>query len=195
MAILDTKTKYYYKIDFDECFIKGEYIIPNFEIYKSEEERIKEKERAPKINDALLKMRKDSDYYYKLMMAVMSKYDLADMSLYLEEDGMTIKREEYPEAYEFQRKHFIIENLFQILVQPVYFKRTETYPAELRKFSDSEYATMEEYGIKKEWLDDYIKIIDKASTTVGRYSENDNINIEYYYNKLKPVMVNEIIDC
>ena len=54
---------------------------------------------------------------------------------------------------------------------------------------------MGQYGIDKNWLTDYVVIIDKPSTTVGTYQAGETISTEYYYNKLKPKMINEYKDC
>ena len=54
MAIVEKSTNNYYKIDFDNCMIKGLSVIVAFSTYLSTEDRNKEKERRPLITASLM---------------------------------------------------------------------------------------------------------------------------------------------
>jgi hypothetical protein len=53
MAILEKSTDNYYKIDFDECMVKGTAVIVAFSTYKTTADREKEKARRPLLNEFL----------------------------------------------------------------------------------------------------------------------------------------------
>src|SRR5574344_1973359 len=77
MAIVEKSTNNYYKIDFDNCMIKGLSVIVAFSTYLSTEDRNKEKERRPLITAFLNAVQQTVGTKYEQLMGMVAEYGIS----------------------------------------------------------------------------------------------------------------------
>ena len=102
MALLEIATKQYYKINFDECNVRGRRVFVNFSNYASEDERQKEKERSGAIASFFQKLRESLQKQLEAMFAKTEELGVKpEDTLSKTEEGM-VDAERFPELRKMQ---------------------------------------------------------------------------------------------
>lgn len=189
MAILELDTNNYYKIDFEECMIKGNSVIVAFSNYATTKDREKEKTRRPLFTAFINNMQEKIGGIYDELI-------FASKELGLEPEQMTdengnIDKENYPELRLKQDEMNALESMIESIYDKFYKRGNQ-------KFQPIEYSvnkeTLENYGYDESWVTDPICLNLSAQIYCGEY-KGEEINYEFYYNRLKTHMNENIKDC
>lgn len=188
MAILEKSTNNYYKIDFDECMIKGTSVIVAFSTYQTTEDREKEKARRPQLSEFLSNVQQRQTNLYNELISGCEALGKTPQEI-VDSNGVIL------EAYtELKAKQAEMNNL-ECMPQAV-FERFYQYGDNILpqiQYSVSK-ELLEGYGYNESWITDPIRLTTKAQIYCGEYS-GETIGYEFYYNKLKERMNDSIEDC
>jgi hypothetical protein len=192
MAILEKETGHYYKILYDECMIKGNAVIVAFEIYSGVQERTKEQARAEPWKKYANAMQERIDALYKKLIEEIEKRGLGPTDVISKTEENKVDRELYPDLRAIQDEMNLLE-ITQDSTSARFYKMTagENQAAEV---SPDGLEAVEQYGFDGAWLGDPVLIAGKAQIYVGDY-EGEPITHEFYYNRLKKHMSENIEDC
>lgn len=189
MAILEKSTNNYYKIDFDNCMIKGLSVIVAFSTYLSTEDRNKEKERRPLITAFLNAVQQTVGPKYEQLMGMVAEYGISAESD-IDEAGL-IKESVNAEARALQIEIDNLSNMPNQIYEHCY-RYGDNEPAEINWVVSKE--KLMEYGFDVEWIKDPIRLSAVAQIYCDEYA-GEPITHEFYYNRLKTRMSQEVEDC
>ncbi len=184
MAILENETQNYYKIHFDECMIKGYGIYVVCSAYKTTADREKEKTRESLIVAFLNKIQDRIHELYQSILLELSSLGKQPNEI-MDEQGQIL--EEYPNLLAMQREMNMLEPYPHKLASLFYVNNTD----EENDLQGIDFETLKQYGFMEEWLSDPINIQIKFEVYCGEYN-GEAINHEFYYNKLKTTMSENI---
>ena len=188
MAILEKSTNNYYKIDFDECMIKGTSVIVAFSTYQTTEDREKEKARRPLFNEFLTTVQQRLTTLYNELISGCEALGKSAEEI-VGEDGVIL--EAYPELKAKQAEMNALEAMPQAVFERFYQYGDNIFPQ--IKYSVSK-ELLEGYGFNESWITDPIRLTTKAQIYCGEYN-GERISYEFYYNRLKERMNDSIEDC
>ncbi|NCA68470.1 MAG: hypothetical protein EOM87_10490 [Clostridia bacterium] len=188
MAILERSTNNYYKIDFDECMIKGTSIIVAFSTYKTTEDREKEKARRPFLNEFLNNVQQRLTTLYNELISGCEALGKNPEEI-IDSNGVIL--EAYPELRAKQAEMNALESMQQAVFVRFYQYGDNILPQ--IEYSVSK-KLLEGYGYNESWITDPIRLTTKAQIYCGEYN-GETIGYEFYYNKLKERMNDSIEDC
>jgi hypothetical protein len=188
MAILEKSTNNYYKIDFDECMIKGTAVIVAFSTYQTTEDREKEKDRRPLLNVFLNNVQQRLSTLYEELISGCETLGKRAEEI-VDSEGVIL--DVYPELKSKQAEMNALESMPQAV-----FERFCQYGDNL--LPQIEYTVSKEllegYGFDESWITDPIRLTTKAQIYCGEYN-GEAIGYEFYYNRLKERMNDSIEDC
>lgn len=188
MAILEKSTSNYYKIEFDECMIKGTAVIVSFSTYQTLEEREKEKLRRPLLNAFLSKVQQRLTVLHNELIEGCKALGNQPQEI-VGEDG--IIRDEYPELKAKQAEMNSLEPMPLAVFERFYQYGDAIFP-------EIEYTVSKEllvgYGYDENWIKEPIRLTTKAQLYCGEYN-GETISHSLYYNRLKERMNDSIEDC
>ena len=190
MAIIENETKMYYKINFDECAIKGLQVMVNFSIYHSKSDRDKEKMRLEPITRFAEQLRGKAQSLYEKFVGKIEEQNIADVA---NENGV-IDKVRYPELYALQEQSTFYNDFVQFLYEN--FVVFEDGPSENKPTFDYDAHLQEliEMGFQQVWLEDPILFNSSGTINCGVY-QNEPITPEFFYNRLKERMSENIQNC
>lgn len=219
MAVLDNKTQGYYKIDFENCSVRGRKVFVNFAEYETAAERDKEKERAEKWAKFQRELRKKIDGDYKTLLAAAS--DVAantvterqskvvavkEVSAYLKalpaeeqalaaalnmsEDGM-IDKTAFPELRAVQEEMHELEEYERLIPNALYSYNGQHSAVTVPKKVE---AQLKGLGFDTAWVSDPVRITGSAEVYAGEYND-EHIDHEFFYARLKTAMPKDVSDC
>lgn len=219
MAILDNKNCNYYKIDFDNCSVRGRKVFVTFTIYESAAEREKEKDRLPKWPKYHQALREKLDTAYKALLSSATGelekapkkekavlLQVKEVSPYLqslpeEEQALAqfmkisadgkIDKVMHPELRAMQDAMDDLQPYEGLLQNSIYAYGDQHNKMEIPANIEKQ---LEELGFDPAWVTDPIKLSGKAEVCVGDYND-EHIDHEFYYNRLKAAMPGDIADC
>lgn len=188
MAILEKSTDNYYKIDFDECMVKGTAVIVAFSTYKTTADREKEKARRPLLNKFLNKVQQRLTTLYSELVSECEALGKTPQEI-TDSEGVILDL--YPELKAKQAEMNSLASMPQAV-----FERFCRYGD--NALTEIEYTVSKEvlevYGFDESWITDPIRLTTKAQIYCGEY-EGEAIGYEFYYGKLKERMNDSIEDC
>lgn len=188
MAILERSTNNYYKIDFDECMIKGTLVIVAFSTYKTTEDREKEKACRPFLNEFLNNVQQRLTTLYNELISGCEALGKNPEEI-IDSNGVIL--EAYPELKSKQAEMNALESMPQAVFERFYQYGDNILPQ--IEYSVSK-ELLEGYGYNESWITDPIRLTTKAQIYCGEYN-GETIGYEFYYNKLKERMNDSIEDC
>lgn len=188
MAILERSTNNYYKIDFDECMIKGNSVIVAFSTYHTTEDREKEKERRPLLSGFLTNVQQRLTALYDELISGCGAFGKSPEEI-VDSDGVIL--EEYPELKAKQAEMNALDAMPQAVFERFYRYGDGILPQ--IEYSVSK-ELLEGYGFDEIWITDPIRLTTKAQIYCGEYN-GEAIGFELYYNRLKERMNDSIEDC
>jgi hypothetical protein len=191
MAVLEKATNNYYRINFDDCAVRGTRVFVNFHIYNSVTERDKEKERTPKWAEFFQKLRESVNARYTaLLAAVEASGHTPEGVMSADGDGM-IDAERFPELCILQDNYMELAPFERDIGARLFRYGDNEKPAlVIPETVGSELAAL---GFIEEWITAPVLLDGGAEVYAGDY-EGEPISHEFYYNRLKAVM-NETEDC
>jgi hypothetical protein len=188
MAILDKETSNYYKIEFDECMIRCLSVYAVYSLYREPSDRLKEKERRPRITEFLNAVQQRIAQLNEELTAAVTELGLTPEDI-VDADGYV--KEEYPDLRVKQKELLALTPMPQRVFERCYMYGDQAH-------ADIEYSASKEaltsYGYDETWVADPIRLTGKASVYCGEYNGED-ITQEFYYSRLKTVMNDNIEDC
>lgn len=191
MAILEHETNNYYKIEFNDCMIKGRDVIVNFSVYKSPQDREKEKARQPFITEFVSRLQQEATSLYSEIFTGIGALGRSPTDILSETEDNKIDRERFPELRAIQDKMNGMEDIMRSFFERCYkYGDRET---ELMEYIIPK-QELEDYGFNEIWITDPVYLTNKAEIYCGEY-EGEEITHEFYYNRLKTVMNENIEDC
>jgi hypothetical protein len=176
MAVLEKQTGNYYKVDFDECLIKGTGVYAAYAVYKDESERLKEKEREPKIKAFVTALH---DRITALNSEILTAVEAMGKEPQDIVDDKGVILSSYPELRSKQKEILALSPVAMRV-----FERCYTYGDEVREEYIPDTALLSAYGYDNAWLESPIRLTAKALIYCGEY-EGEQINQAFYYNRLK----------
>lgn len=188
MAIIENETSNYYKINFDKCSIKGRSVFVNFSVYKGSYERDKEKEREGKVAKFFLELRQYIDTKYKLLLGEIGERKPEDL---LSEIDGKIDKDNFPRLRAMQDVVSDLLQLEQALGNSMYKYEAQDNALEI---PENILLQLNELGFNKSWVSEPIYISSGAEVYCGEYND-EHIDMQFYYDRLKTVMSENILDC
>ena len=188
MAILERSTNNYYKIDFDECMIKGTSVIVAFSTYQATEDREKEKARRPLLNEFLSNVQQRLTTLYNELISGCEALGKSPEEIV---DSAGVILDDYPELKAMQAELNNLKSLPQAVFERFYQYGDNILPQ--IEYSVSK-ELLEGYGFDEIWITDPIRLTTKAQIYCGEYN-GEAIGYELYYNRLKERMNDSIEDC
>lgn len=191
MAVLEKATNNYYKINFDLCAVRGLKVFVNFSVYKSTEQREKEKERQGKWALFFQKLRENlQSQYDALIKAIEAKGLTPEQVLSENEEGM-IDSAKHSELRIMQNKLLNLEPFEQEIGDRLFKysddeKKTLIIPAKIKN-------ELEGLGFNEEWIASPVLLDGGGEVYTGDY-DGEPITYEFFYERLKSVM-GETEDC
>lgn len=189
MALINVENYNYYKINFEKCKIMGNNIYSNYSIYVSEHDRVKEKQRYDERTAFCQKLR---EYIFNGQKSIDEEFEkykvdphnpLSNFSLIPEEVLVTIKQQE---------EHYgRLEEIERALLRKFYVVNNETHPiVDVENFIE----ILNNLGFKSEWTRDPINLYGETEIYCGEYN-GEKIESSLFYNKIKTVMLETLVDC
>jgi hypothetical protein len=188
MAILEKSTSNYYKIEFDECMIKGTAVIVSFSTYQSLGEREKEKSCRPLLNEFLSKIQQRLTVLHNELITACEALGKQPQEI-VGEDG--IISDEYPDLKAKQMEMNSLEPMPLAVFERFYQYGDVIFP-EIDYTVSKE--LLEGYGYDENWIKEPIRLTTKAQIYCGEYN-GEPISHSLYYNRLKERMNDSIKDC
>lgn len=182
MAIQDSITREYLKLVYDDCYIRGDNVFATYSKYLSPEMRQKEKERLP--------------YFNNIIQSIMAKRAELENQLNLFYGENREVTAELVEKLKQNNQQFLI-------VWSEYTKISSILPTVENLFyvysgvqddRNINNIDFEKWGINRLYIEDPIVISSRSTVNCGRYN-GESVNITMFYNYLKPLMLNSMIDC
>jgi len=189
MAILERGTNNYYKVEFDECMVKGTSVIVAFSTYQTIEDRENEKSRKPLLTAFLGKIQQRIATLYDELFAAATELGKAPEEM-IDSEGK-IYEALYPELRTKQDEMNSLEAMPQKIIEKFYQYGDHVLPEIDYEVSKS---VLEGYGFDESWITNPIRLTTKAQIYCGEY-QGEDITHEFYYNRLKTRMNNNIEDC
>jgi len=191
MAVREIATKNYYKINFDNCAVKGLKVFVNLSVYLDTAEREKEKERTPKWAEFFQKLSANLQGQRDNLFA---QIDAAGLTV----DGVLSKTEEnkidgalYPDLRELQERWNALEPFEHLLGNSLFRYGDAELPCiEISEKIGEQLAAL---GFEEAWILDPVRITAGAEVCTGDY-KGEQICHSFYYDRLKTVM-GETEDC
>lgn len=190
MAILMNETNNYYKIEFDECKIMGLSVYVAFSIYQTADDREKEKVRRPLLTEFLTKVQQRITALNDGLLAKVEEMGVHPQDI-TDENGM-ILADQYPEMRAQQEELISLQAIPQSVYENAY-RYGDAVPAPL-EYTVAKAELIDKYGFDEVWVNDPIMLSTKAEVYCGEYG-GEAITMEFYYNRLKAVMVGATEDC
>jgi hypothetical protein len=185
MAVLEKETNQYYKINFDNCSVKGLTVFVNFSAYLDTGEREKEKERIEKWAKFFRRLREILQEKQNGLFAAIEATGLTPEQVVSATEENKIDGARYPDLRELQERWNALEPYEKWLGDSLYrFGEAELPCIEM---SDGIAAQLAELGFESEWITDPVRITAGAEVNVGDY-KGEPISHEFYYERLKSVM-------
>ena len=191
MAIIEKDTGHYYKVNFDECSIRGTKVYVNYTTYKSEGERNKEKIRQDAMASFFYRLRQVVDNTEKELLEEVNKLGVKPENIISKEDNYKIDKDKYPVLRAKQELCGELASYENKLFQDFYKYGDKHNVLSINKNTK---ALLMDIGYSKEWKDSPVCIMNSAEIYVGEYN-GEIINQEFYYNRLKTVMNDSLEDC
>ena len=191
MALREKATNHYYKINFDLCAVRGLKVFVNFSVYKSTEQREKEKERQGKWTEFFQRLRENlQSQYDALIKAIDTKGLTPEQVLSESEEGM-IDSAKHSELRIMQNKLLNLEPFEQEIGDRLFKysddeKKTLIIPAKIKN-------ELEGLGFEEEWIASPVLLDGGGEVYTGDYRD-EPITYEFFYERLKSVM-GETEDC
>lgn len=188
MAVLEKETNNYFKIEFEDCMVKGNSVIVAFSTYVTDEERNKEKQRRPLF----------TLFFNNLQTLINSLqneiiFSVENLKKSPEEilDSMgKIRREAYPELRAKQDTIIELEQMHNSIFERCYvYGNIEHSP--LEEMENKE--ILIGLGYDENWLKEPIRLTTRAQVYCGEYS-GEKIAHAFYYNRLKTKMSDNVED-
>jgi hypothetical protein len=190
MAILMNETNNYYKIEFDTCKIMGLSVYVTVSVYQTPEDREKEKVRRPLLSGFLTKLQQRITALNDGLLAKVAEMGVQPQDI-TDENGM-ILADTYPEMRAQQDELIALQAMPQQIYDNAYRYGVST-PAPIEYFISNE-TLVADYGFDETWVTDPIMLSQQAEVYCGEY-DGEAITMEFYYNRLKTVMVGATEDC
>lgn len=188
MAIIENGTNNYYKINFDKCSIKGRAVFVNFSVYNDNNEREKEKTREDKVAKFFLELRQYIDTKYKLLLGEIGERKPEEL---LSDSDGKIDIDNFPLLRAMQDEVNELLQIEQALGNSMY-KYDEQSSA--IKIPQNKLLQLNELGFNKSWVTEPVYISSGAEVYCGEYND-EHIDMQFYYDRLKTVMGENILDC
>lgn len=189
MAILENETNNYFKINFDKCAVKGRLVYVNFSVYKTEIDRQKEKDRESKISKFFLDLRQYLDGKYRALVTAIG--DLTLEEILSKTDIGKIDSAKYPKLSELQYEANELLPYERLIANAIYQYGEENSVIQIDK---AHLPKLQALGFEEEWTASPVRISSGAEVFCGEYND-EHIDMPFYYNRLKTVMSNNILDC
>lgn len=197
MAILEKSTGNYYKIIYEECMVKGNDVIVAYEVYKTANERDKDKSREQEVKDFIVATQiKVSDLHRQIMTEI-EALGLEPPDVLSQTETDKIDKDKYPALRAIQDEMNGLENLMHEVGSKIYavgIEQIEALATKATARSASKTVAATESGFNQEWIDDPVCITGRMLFNVGQYN-GEPITREFYYNRLKKFMNDSIEDC
>lgn len=192
MAILENETGNYFRAEFDESSVRGSRVYVTYSTYVTSEDRQKEKDRVDEISNFINAANVMATAKYTALMEGVQAQDCAPEELAEEDNANLIDGDRFPELRTLQDDMFKIQNLLTYVARnSEVYQGVELAPATLVELSQD---TLDELGYKAEWVEDPVNLGIKAEVYCGEYS-GEAIDHEFFYNRLKTVMSDNITNC
>lgn len=185
MAILEIETGHYYRVLFDECMIKGNMVYVTAETYATATDRDKEKKKLPLLGKFVDKVRVKQYEIQKKIEDEIEKLNVDPMTIEKDEDGR-ISKEKHPEIRNLQDELMLLNRAMDAACT--------TRHGVKRKEEINSNATLKKCGFRKEWIQRPIKKLGRIQINVGAYN-GEKLTHEFFYNRLKKYMNENIQDC
>ncbi len=191
MAILENETNNYYRVEYDESYIKGDRVIVAFSSYKTTEDRQKEKDRAELISAFANNINVLATNKYQELVTGIQALDVEPQTIACAEDSNIIDGERYPELRALQLE---IENLKDFASS--FYEHCFVYGDSAHSVAETNLSTqlLESLGYNAEWQADPIQLTNRAEIYCGDYN-GEPITHEFFYERLKTVMNENITNC
>lgn len=190
MALLENSTNNYYKIDFDNCSVRGRQVYVKFRTYENETDRNKEKERAGKWAEFFQQIRETLKGLYDSLIADIESKGLKPEDILSPTEENKIDVERFPELRAKQDEMNALEPFEALIPNALYSYGGEQMKVNIPEEIEEKLVAL---GYEKEWLTDPVKITAGAEICVGEYN-NEPIDHELFYERLKTVM-GAVTDC
>ncbi|MDR2090709.1 MAG: hypothetical protein LBP62_03545 [Clostridiales bacterium] len=187
MAVLENATRHYYRILFDRCEIKDNFIMTSFLAYKNSDEREKEKQRESLWTVFFNNVNDKIDALYQDLIQSVTAQNLLPENILSATEENKIDGVKYPALRQKQDVLHALEKAADGLQDKLYIYEYES-PSYM---SDADAAVLMPYGFDKEWVTDPIVLVSEAQVDCGVYAGEELTN-EFYYNKLKKKMSGNI---
>lgn len=188
MAILEKETNNYFKIEFDECMVKGSDVYVMYSTYLTSADRDKEKERRPKLSAFLNNVQQRITELNEELLSAAAEMGKTPEEL-VGADGMI--PDAYPDLKAKQEELLALSDIPTAVYDRFYVRGDEQH-TEIKYSVSKEVLTG--YGFEETWITDPIRLNVQAVVHCGEYY-GETINQEFYYNRLKQRMSENIIDC
>lgn len=189
MAILEKTTNNYYKIDFDNCMIKGLSVIVAFATYLTAADREKEKVRRPLLTAFINAIQQEIGEKYNLLMAKVKELGISSETD-VDEQGL-IKPSVNAELRNLQIEISNLSAMPDQVYEHSYRYGTEEPQEIVWHYGKEE---LSQYGFDEVWITDPIRLTAMAQIYCDEYNGED-ITHEFYYNRLKTRMNESVEDC
>ncbi len=191
MAILENETNNYYRVEYDESYIKGGRVIVAFSTYKTTEDRQKEKDRADGITAFARNIHLLATDKYKELVDNIQALDVEPQTIACSEDSNIIDSERYPELRALQLEIEMLKDFASL-----FYENCFVYGNSAHSVAETNLSTqlLESLGYNDEWQTDPIQLTNRAEVYCGDYN-GEPITHEFFYERLKTVMNDNIEDC
>jgi len=191
MAILEKATNNYYKIEFDRCAVRGLKVFVSFSVYKSAEERDKEKQRESLWAEFFRKLRESLHTQYTGLLAAIEAQGLTPEQVLCATEDDKIDLELYPELRAAQDKFNALQP-FETAIAERLFQYGDSIKPEI-EIPESVLSELKALGFEEDWITDPVEFNGGAEVNTGDYN-GEPITHELFYERLKSIM-GETEDC
>ena len=191
MAVLEKATNNYFKIDFDNCSVRGLKVFVKFFAYADAAEREKEKAREGKIAEFFRKLRENLQTQRDNLFMQIEAAGFTPEQVLSPAEENKIDAAKFPALRELQERWNALEPYERRIGDSLYRYGNSEPPC--FEASEEIMQQLTELGFEEEWITDPIHITAGAEVCAGDYG-GEPISQEFYYGRLKTVM-GETDDC
>ena len=185
MALREIETNNYYRIDFDNCAVRGLKVFVRFGAYKGAAEREKERAREGKWAEFFQKLRENLSAQYNALLAAVEAAGLTPEQVLSQTEENKIDAEKYPALRTMQDELNALEP-FEIGIGERLYRYGDhekpmlTIPSEVGE-------QLAALGFDEDWIVSPILLDGGAEVNTGAYN-GEPITHELFYERLKAVM-------
>lgn len=189
MALSNKDTLQYYKINYDECKIKGDKIYTNFFVYITEREREKEKLRYESqvtfyqnLQNFISDLQKRVDD--QIVAYGINPYEINCNYSNIPSDVLGRLENESNIVNKYREIEHVVPHKFYII----------NVDTSISIDIGNELSNLIEMGFLMEWVNDPIRMCSSIEVCCGDYN-GEKIEPALFYNKMKTVIIEPLVDC